>query len=340
VPRLTEDQQLLAQSAGKVLGSGGSARFRSLRDQGAHIDSPLWDQLIELGWPAIPFPEAAGGLGWGLPEVAIVMEALGRNLSLTPMLSTVLGGMLDPAANPAGGQVVALAWQEAERDGLDLGHCDAAVTDGVLKGRKICVLDGRAADSFVVTAVGGGKPGLYRVSAEFAAVTPLLRIDHRDAAHVSFQEAPAERLDTTLGDVLPALEWATVALAAEMLGGAQAALDATVAHLKERIQFDVPIGSFQALQHRCVDCFIEIEMARAAVHAASRTPSTLNVSLAKTRCNDAYLHVAKEAIQLHGGIGMTDEHDIGFHLKRAQVASQTLGTSAWHRDRWGRLRGY
>jgi len=84
VPRLTEDQQLLAQSAGKVLGSGGSARFRSLRDQGAHIDSPLWDQLIELGWPAIPFPEAAGGLGWGLPEVAIVMEALGRNLSLTP----------------------------------------------------------------------------------------------------------------------------------------------------------------------------------------------------------------------------------------------------------------
>ena len=136
------------------------------------------------------------------------------------------------------------------------------------------------------------------------------------------------------------LDQATVALAAEMLGGAQAALDTTVQYLKERVQFDRPIGSFQVLQHRAVDCTIAVELARAAVFAAARDPDPLLVSLAKTRSNEAYLAVAKEAIQLHGGIGMTDEHDIAFHLKRAHVASQTLGTSSYHRDRWGRIRGY
>ena len=340
MPLLTEDQKLLAQSAEEVLASSGLDRFRALRDQGIPLDSDLWIQLVELGWPTLAVAEEAGGLGWGLPEVIILMEALGGRLCLTPMLSTVLGGVLETGADASDGHIVALAWQESEHDGLKLGHCASKVSGGKLNGKKVCVLDGRSAHSFVVSAVGDGKPGLYRVEASDAQVTPRVRLDHRDAAQVTFKETPATRLETTLGDLQATLELGCVALSAEMLGGAQAALDATVHHLKERIQFDVPIGSFQSLQHRCADLYIEIELARAAVHAAAHLPTPGNVSLAKTRCNDAYLHAAKEAIQLHGGIGMTDEHNIGFHLKRAQVASQTLGTSAWHRDRWGRLRGY
>jgi alkylation response protein AidB-like acyl-CoA dehydrogenase len=342
MPRLNEDQHALAESAADVLTSmAGHERFRQLRDQGHTQDLELWAQLVELGWPAIVFPEDQGGLGWDLPELTVVMEALGQHMALTPLLSTLLGGRLDPESGAIDGRIVALAWEEGRQShGLDLSQSTAQVVDGQLRGEKGRVLDGMVADSFVVLASEADEPGLYRVTASDAVRTPLHRLDSRDAAMVRFDRAPAERLSTSIEDLEHILDQATVALAAEMLGGAQAALDDTVAYLKERVQFDVPIGSFQVLQHRVVDCYIAIELARASVHTAARDPSPLLSSLAKTRCNEAYLAVAKEAIQMHGGIGMTDEHHIGFHLKRAQVASQTLGRSAWHRDRWGRSRGY
>ncbi|MDP6932314.1 MAG: acyl-CoA dehydrogenase family protein [Myxococcota bacterium] len=342
MPRLDEDQLLLAESAVPVLEAGaGPDRFRALRDSGQTLDATLWEQLVELGWPGIVFPEDRGGLGWGLPELVVVMEALGHRLAVTPMLSTVLAGILDPEAGSAEGRVVALAWEDGPLDrGLSVHAGAARVQGGVLTGEKRRVLDGMAAESFVVLGEQDGAPALFRVDAAHVRRAALDRIDSRDAADVHFDGVPAVPLAATVEDLAVALDQGAVALSAEMLGGAQAALDATVAYLKERVQFDVPIGSFQALQHRVVDGYIAVELARSAVHAAARDPSPGRVSLAKTRSNDAYAHVAREAIQLHGGIGMTDEHFIGFHLKRAQVASMTLGTSAWHRDRWGRLHGY
>jgi alkylation response protein AidB-like acyl-CoA dehydrogenase len=331
---------MLAESAEELLSELTPDRFRTLRDAGETQDAELWAQMVELGWTGIPYSEEDGGMGWGLPEVAIVMEALGRRLALAPMLSSVLG-TLDPSAGAIDGRILALGWQEAEgRGSLDLQLCGARFADGRLTGSKANVLDGMAAEVYLVTAMDGDGVGLFRVDGAHVHCTPLSRIDHRDAAHIRFEDAPAERVTVTAEAVALAIEHATLALSAEMLGGAQAALDATIAYLKERIQFDVPIGSFQALQHRAVDCYISIELARSAVYAAARNPTPAFVSLAKTRCNEAYLSTAKEAIQLHGGIGMTDEHFIGFHLKRAHVASQSFGTSAQHRDRWGLLRGY
>lgn len=342
MPRLTEDQQLLADSAKQILETEAPiSRFRTLRDEGKTHDQPLWAQLVELGWPAIPFSEEDGGMGWGLPEICIVMESLGQHLAMTPMLSVMLAGILDPEAGAAEGRVVALASREGHpHQGPEISPCSARVEGGLLTGAKHPVLDGMAADVFLVTAMDGDDLALFRVEATHADRQLLGRVDHRDAAQVHFEEAPAQRLPVTLANLEKAMDQATVAISAEMLGGAQAALDMTLAYLKERVQFDKPIGSFQVLQHRAVDCYIAIELARAAVYAAARDPAPLLVSLAKTRCNDAFMEVAKEAVQLHGGIGMTDEHDIGFFLKRARVASQTLGTSYFHRDRWGLIQGY
>jgi alkylation response protein AidB-like acyl-CoA dehydrogenase len=269
------------------------------------------------------------------------MEALGHSLAMTPMLSTVLAGTLAPQVGGAGGQVVALAWQEGTRDcGFTMAGCQAQVCNGLLSGTKHRVLDASAADAFVVLAMHDAAPKLFLADAADATVDHLARIDHRDCGDVQFSDAPVTVLDKGPAELQSALDQATVALSAEMLGGAQAALNMTIAYLKEREQFGVPIGSFQALQHRIVDCYIALELARAAVHAAARDPSAELISLAKAQSNDAYFQITNEAVQMHGGIGMTDEHDIGFHMKRARVMAQTLGTSAQHRDRWAKQRGY
>ena len=142
------------------------------------------------------------------------------------------------------------------------------------------------------------------------------------------------------------VDWATVGLCAEMLGSMQEAFDRTLAYLKEREQFGVPIGSFQALKHRAARLFIEIELSRSAVMAAARavdeaqTEAAKLVSLAKARCSDAFVQVANEGIQMFGGVGMTEEYDIGFFLKRARAAEMTFGDAAWHRARWARLSAY
>jgi len=337
---LSQDQESISDNARALVDKESPvSRFRNLRDAGQTTDTELWSKLSELGWPAMSIAEEYGGLGMSLAESCILMEALGRNLALTPLLSTILAGGLDPDGGAAQGRVVSLAWREA---GFDRGQLTTKtqVQAGRLTGLKLHVLDATAADSFVVTAKEGDKPALFRVAAADAKISPMRRIDNRDCAQVHFDNAPATRLVATLEDLHSAMNNATIALAAQMLGGMQAAFELTLAYLKERVQFDVPIGSFQALQHRAVNAYIAIEGTRSAVLAAAREPSPLLASLAKARANDAYLLVANEGVQLFGGIGMTDEHDIGLYLKRARAAGETLGNSAYHRDRWGRLRGY
>jgi alkylation response protein AidB-like acyl-CoA dehydrogenase len=212
-----------------------------------------------------------------------------------------------------------------------------------LTGTKTGVLDGSVADAFVVNATANGKKVLVLVEATAAQVAAQETMDHRETATVTFSDAPCERLDGGPELLERVLDDARIALAAEMLGGMQAAFERTLAWLNERHQFGVPIGSFQALQHRAADCFIEIELARSAVLAAAQSSPADRAqlaSLAQARCCEAFDLVATEAIQMHGGIGMTEEHDIGYFLKRAKVCQVLLGDAAWHRRRWASLRGY
>jgi acyl-CoA dehydrogenase len=312
----------------------------------------------------------------GLAELAVVLEELGRTLAPEPFLGSVLlGGQAllrggSDAQKQAwlpglieGEKLLALAHQEkggrfdlhriatrAERDG-----------DGYrLTGEKIAVLDGASADVWVVaarTSVGDAdRDGitLFLVPRDAAglAVQRLSRVDSRNAASLRLDGVrvdPDARVGAE-GQGLVLLEEvvdrATVGLCAEMLGSMSEAFDRTVEYLKQRQQFGVPIGSFQALKHRAATCFVEIELCRSAEMAAARAVDEGNpearklVSLAKARCSDAGVLVTNEAVQMHGGIGMTDEHEIGFFMKRARAAEMTFGDAAFPRDRFAKLTGY
>ena len=376
---LTEDQELLAKTAADFVAENSPvARVRALRDANDPdgFSRTLWKQMAELGWVGIPFPESLGGAGMGLAELAVVLEELGRHLAPEPFLSTVLlaGQVLQLAGSEAqqkrwlepvvrGDAFLALAQQE-RGSRFDLHRvatrAEARGSGFRLSGEKIAVLDGGVADAFVVVARSAGAEddrsgiSLFLVpnSAPGLRAERQSRIDSRGAAFVQLEgcEVSADALIGALGAGLPLLEAAvdraTVGLCAEMLGSMSEAFARTLDYLKHRVQFGVPIGSFQALKHRAAELFIQIELCRSAVMAAARAidggaaEATKLVSLAKARCSDAAILVANEAIQMHGGIGMTDEHEIGFYLKRARVAELTLGDGAWHRARWARLAGY
>lgn len=327
----SEDEQELADGARDwVQSEHPVSRFRALRDAGQTWDRDKWSELVELGWPAVGLDDLA--------MRAILCEALGSTLAGTPLISAWLGADLDPDCDGEAGEVRALAWEERGTR-ADPSRVTARVVDGRLTGDKVNVLDAEAATAWLVSAREGGVVGVYRVARDGGRVTPRVRIDHRDAADVSFEAAPAVKI-AELPALQAALDRAVVAQASEMLGGSAAALKATIDWVKERVQFGKPIGSFQAVQHRLVDCFVQVQLVRSSVAAAAREPTVANVALAKALAGDTYMHVACEAIQFHGGIGVTDEHDIGFHLKRARVADRLFGTAAWHRDRWGRVHGY
>jgi alkylation response protein AidB-like acyl-CoA dehydrogenase len=373
---LTEDQELLAKTAADFVAEKSPViRLRQLRDAGDAdgFSRALWREMAELGWVGIPFSEKHGGAEMGLAELVVVMEALGRGLAPEPFVSTTLlgGRALQLAGSDAqqaewlpglveGKKLLGLAQQE-RRSRYDL--CRVATSaeragDGwTLRGEKIQVLDGASADALVVVARTAGaetdRDGislfLVRSDASGLSVERQHRVDSRNAALVRFDGAPAELIgpEGQAADLLErVVDGATVGLCAEMLGSMSEAYERTLQYLKDRQQFGVPIGSFQALKHRAAEIFIEIELARSCVMAAARSmdsgdaEATQLVSLAKSRCSDAAVRVGNEAVQMHGGIGMTDEHEIGFFMKRARVAEMTFGDAAWHRERWARLNGY
>lgn len=370
----TDEQRLIADTARQLFTSrGGPARFRRLRDAGddAAYSAEVWAEAADLGWPALGIPEDDGGVGLGLAELAIVLEAAGRALAPEPLLaSTVLGAWPIVAGGGAevrarwlpglasGGHVAALAWQEG-RHRADPLTCEATATPSgegvVLRGVKRDVLVGAQADVLVVAArhVERGDFGLWVVDgrADGVARSPRSRIDALPVAEVTLDGVRVAAADELVGDGLleRALDRGAIALAAELLGVASAAFELTLGWLRERKQFGVPIGSFQALQHRAARLYVELELCRSAVSWAARVadgpgarPAAVAsaASLAKARCSDAARRVTDEAVQMHGGVGMTDEHDVGLYLKRARVGAATLGDGAWHRDRWARLAGY
>jgi alkylation response protein AidB-like acyl-CoA dehydrogenase len=376
---LSEDQELLAKTAADFVGERSPvARVRALRDARDELgfSRELWKEMAELGWVGIPFPEAWGGADMGLSELAVVLEALGRALAPEPFISCVaLGGQALLRAGSdaqrrewlprlcAGDALLTLASQERDSR-YDLHRVATRARrqgDGfVLSGEKTAVQDGGAADAIVVSARTGGAEAdpsgisLFLVPADAPGVRRerQWRVDSRNAAlvHLADARVPQSALLGREGEGLGVLEevvdLATAALCAEMLGSMSEAFARTLHYLKNRVQFGVPIGSFQALKHRAAQMFVEIELCRSATMAAVRAldageeDARKLVSLAKARCSDAAMLVANEAIQMHGGIGMTDEHEIGFYLKRARVAELTFGDAAWHRARWARLCGY
>jgi len=376
---LSEDQELLAKTATDFVAEKSPVqRVRALRDAGDPdgFSRALLKEMGELGWLGIPFSEALGGAELGMAEVCVVLEALGRGLVPEPYLSSVLlaGGALRHAGSEvqqqawlprvcAGEAVLALAQQEPSSR-FDLHRVESSAKregDGFrLDGEKIAVLDGAAAEALVVVARSEGSAdartgiSLFLVPADAPGlrVVPQSRVDSRNAARIRFENVSlsADALLGAEGEGLSVLERvvdeAAVGLSAEMLGSMSEAFERTLAYLKDRTQFGVPIGSFQALKHRAADLFVEIELCRSAVMAAARAldeggeDAPRLVSLAKARCSEAAIQVANEAVQMHGGIGMTDEHEIGFFLKRARVAELTLGDANWHRERWALLGGY
>jgi alkylation response protein AidB-like acyl-CoA dehydrogenase len=376
---LTDEQQLLRDSAAAFVRDNSSLkRIRALRDSkdADGFSRELWKKMAELGWLGIVFPEEHGGLGLGYKELALVLEEFGKGLMPEPWMSTVLlGGTAvwrgGSAAQGAavlppliGGELLlALAWQEAQAR-YDLCHvatrAERSAGGWRLHGEKRLVLDGHVADRLIVSArTAGGvaeRDGitlfLLDAHAPGVSITRQWMLDSRNAAAVRLDGVQAtaddvvgelDRGGALLGDVV---DRATAGLCAEILGSMEAAFAMTLDYLKTRQQFGVPIGSFQGLKHRAAIVFTEIELARSAALAAAmaidegsaRAPEV--VSVAKARCSDAFVLAGNEAVQMHGGIGVTDEEEIGLFLKRARVAELTLGDGAYHRARFAKLSGF
>lgn len=377
---LSEDQELLAKTAADFVAERCPvARVRELRDAGDPVgfSRELWKEMASLGWVGITLPESVGGAGMGFAELAVVMEQLGRALAAEPFLSSVLLGA--EALRLAGSQAQQARWLPGVVEGdtlLTLAHQEPearfdlhrvatraqAEDEGgfTLRGEKVGVLDGAVADALLIPARTSGEArdpegiSLFLVPASSSGlgVERQSRIDSRGAARVRLDgvrvgpEAVVGELGAAGALLETVVDHATVGLCAEMLGSMSEAFDRTLEYLKHREQFGTVIGTFQALKHRAARCFIEIELARSSVLAAARAIDAGDgearklVSLAKARCSEAGMLVAYEAVQMHGGVGMTDEYEIGFFLKRARVAEHTFGDAAWHRDRWARLAGY
>ena len=377
---LNEEQTMLKETAKEFCSENAPiSQLRKLRDDDHPdgFDRDTWAAIAELGWAGIPFPEEHGGLAFGYKGLGVVTEETGRTLAASPLFASVwvggtaivIGGSAAQKAAllpkvAAGELLLALALEESHRHNPHGVAAQAVAGNGgyTLTGAKTFVLDGHVADRLIVAARTAGAAGdrhgitLFIVEAGVPGltVTRTRMADSRNAANVELKGV-AVGADAVLGqidqgaDVLdPALDIARIGIAAEMLGAAQECFDRTVAYLKEREQFGVPIGSFQALKHRAANMFCELELSKSVVLEAltalddgrdAQEVAKL-ASLAKAKVGETFHTVSREGIQMHGGIGMTDEFDIGFFIKRAAVTEQTFGDVNFHRNRYGELEGY
>jgi alkylation response protein AidB-like acyl-CoA dehydrogenase len=318
--------------------------------------------MAEMGWAGVIIPKEFGGSNFGYLSLGLVLEELGRTLTASPLIASsltaasalILGGSDSQKSEwlpklADGSAVGTLAVDEGPRHQPD--KVAAKVEGGKLSGNKTFVLEGMAADVFVVSAQSGGAIELYLVKADAAGVTreKLSLADSRGAANVTFDGvavSDADKLNGGAALLEKVLDRVRAGLAAEMLGAANQAFDVTLDYLKTRVQFGQVIGSFQALQHRAAKMFTELELARSAVEAAlaaidADSPDVPElVSLSKAKMGDTFHLVSNEMVQMHGGIGMTDAHDAGFYLKRARAAEAAFGNQAFHRDRYARIQGY
>jgi alkylation response protein AidB-like acyl-CoA dehydrogenase len=366
----SEHSALLKDSVADFIERGMDiARVRALRGTPGEYDRAVWRQMAELGWLGISIPEAYGGMGLGLAETAIVAEGLGRALAPEPYTACAVlaAGAIAASDNEAlkhallpaiagGERIAALAWQE-DAGALDGNHIAARATpfEGGyrLSGTKRYVSGAAGADAYVVAArsdeglvlgvVERDAPG---VSLELAAIA-----DGRHFGTLALDDAlvPREKVaavgEAAAEALAGALDRARAIAAAELYGVMSRALEMSVDYMKTRVQFGKPIGSFQALQHRAVDLYIQQQLASAvlddSLQALDAQPdATARAGIAsrlKARCSDAAVRITREAIQIHGAIGFTDEYDAGLYLKRALVLAAWLGNGTQHRRRYASL---
>lgn len=368
-----EEQQQLDDSAREFLSARCAvAEQRRLRDDKVPegFNNSAWKEMLELGWGGIALPEAYGGLEFGFQGFAPVFDQIGRKLSATPLLSSVVlcGSVIEQLGSEeqrqkllpaliAGEQRLALALHSQDRfRAEDVGVSVQTDGDGyLLSGNDIWAPDGIQASGWLVAGrLENGHIAVFQVPADTPAVSvkSVQLLDSRNHARLSFDQVrlPATARLGDGNDACQALELAvdrgTACVAAELLGTAETMFSMTLEYLKTRKQFGAAIGTFQALQHRVSWLFVDLQLARSAVMAAfealdASATSELErkqlVSLAKWKAGEAAHKISAEAVQMHGGIGVTDEYDLGLYLKRVRVAQVMLGDSDFHCERYGQM---
>ena len=366
---LTQEETMLADMARGFLDSAAPvSAFRKMRDAGQTHDAALWKQMADMGWAGVLVPEAAGGSDMGFAAANVIAREMGKTLVVSPFLSTAVvaatalrqvgdARALDALRKIASGDVTyALAVDEGIKHDPDATTLQA-VADGNgfrLSGKKTFVVDGAMADRLLVLACTADGLTLFDIPSDRAGITrdKSNMIDARDAAKVSFDDVEATgedvlgQVDSAMAILRPALQAGQAALAAEMAGLAAGAFDMTVGYLKERKQFGVEIGRFQALQHRAAHLWCETEVTASAILNAGRMLDSdphnaeLAVSLAKAKATSTAILAVQEGVQMHGGIGMTDAYDMGFYMKRARVGAEWLGDYSYHAEKVAALRGF
>jgi len=355
---LNDDARMLRETARDFFREQAPvSRLRKLRDAKKNGRDPeLWREMSALGLAGVIVHEDFGGAGLGFVALGAVLEEAGRTLVASPLHSSACVGasalMLagTQAQNAewlpkiASGEVIAtLAVDEGAHH--TPGVSELKASGGKISGEKRYVADGHIADLFIVA---GQEGALYLVAADAKGLSrrELVTADSRGAADVKFDNVAAEPMDGGVDALDAILDRARIGLAAEMLGQASEAFEITSEYLKTRRQFGQPIGGFQALQHRAAKLFTDLELTRscvlAALDAVDRGSNDVAeyASVAKARAGETLHHATNEMVQLHGGIGMTDEHDAGFYLKRARVVEALYGSASFHRDRYASLLGF
>jgi alkylation response protein AidB-like acyl-CoA dehydrogenase len=325
----SDDQQAIKRTARELLADRLKPEaWRSLVEDRTYADE-LWGELGELGWPGIQLAEEHGGQGLGMVELAILTEELGYALAPTPFFSTAAAGLV---LTEAGSEEQRARWLPPLASGEAIGTVRT-----VTEGEAPLVPDAQDADVLVLL---DGLSGMV-VERGSADIEPEDTIDSTRR----FARVRASDGDPLAGDPLPALDRVEIALAAELVGIAQRAMEMAVDYAKEREQFGRPIGAYQAVSHRCAQMMLEVESARSttlyAAWAADHEPEwlALAASMAKAFAADAGWRVTASSLQVHGGIGFTWEHDLHFFLKRAKTDGHLLGTPRSHRDRVASLAG-
>ena len=375
---LNEEQQSLKDIAREFLQKNAPVtHFRKIRDTENELgyDETLWKEMVDLGWSGILIPEEYGGFDFGMVGMGSIFEEMGKTLTPSPLFSTgVLGAsLISLGGNDSqkqsllpkivdGSLTTALALEEGNRHS-PYSINTKAVKDGdnfKISGEKTFVIDGHTADLLIVAARTEGSTddssgiSLFLVDpdSEGIEITRTSMVDSRNAASIQFKDAIVSSSEILgeqnngAGILEEVLDRAQIAISAEMLGNASQAFDITLEYLKERKQFGAVIGTFQALQHRAAEMYSELELTKSSVIAACNAVDENSndlkrmASLAKFKAGETNYLVTNEAVQMHGGVGVTDEYDVGLYMKRARVTEQIFGNSEYHLDRYATLSDY
>ena len=375
---LTEEQEFLRDTAKDFAQERTPVtHFRSLRDNKDENlwDKDIWQEMVNLGWSGILIPEEFGGSDFGVAGISVILQECGKTLTPSPLFSTgVLGAYAISnfgtqeqkekyLSKIVSGEITtALAVDESSHHDpcKTLFKAEQKGSDFLLNGKKTFVIDGASADVLIILARTSGNSGdlagltLFIVESDVDGIKKIKldMADSRNYANIEFNDVECSNksilgaLESGGETVERILDIGRIAMSAEMLGNAESAFETTIDYLKQRKQFGVLIGTFQALQHRAAEMFCEIELTKsavmAAIHGADENSNELQrlSSLAKTIAGETLNLVSNEAIQMHGGIGVTDEYDLGFFIKRSRVAEQIFGSSTYHTERYANLSGF